>query len=64
MFFNRPLLLLADEKHSAQEVRHHALGHTDANRRLLLVFTVRGTLIRVISARDMNRKEQKIYDQA
>jgi len=29
-----------------------------------VVFTVRGSLIRVISARDMSRKERKVYEQA
>lgn len=64
-FFNNPLLLLADEKHSQQEARHHALGRTDEGRLLHLAFTLRraGTLIRVISARDMHRKERTIYEQ-
>jgi len=66
VFFNAPLLLLADEKHSQQEARHHALGRTDAGRLLHLAFTLRksGSLIRVISARDMHRKERAIYEQA
>jgi uncharacterized DUF497 family protein len=65
VFFNMPLLLLADEKHSQQEARHHALGQTDAGRQLHLSFTLRkaGSLIRVISARDMHRKERTIYEQ-
>ncbi|MDI6748088.1 MAG: BrnT family toxin [Rhodocyclaceae bacterium] len=66
VFFNAPLLLLADAKHSAREARHHALGKTDGGRLLHLTFTLRrvGTLIRVISARDMHRKERTIYEQA
>jgi hypothetical protein len=66
VFFNAPLLLLADEKHSRQEARHHALGRTDAGRLLHLAFTLRGSgsLIRVISARDMHRKERSIHEQA
>lgn len=66
VFFNAPLLLLADAKHSQQEARHHALGRTDDGRLLHLAFTLRkaGSLIRVISARDMHRKERAIYEQA
>jgi uncharacterized protein len=65
VFFNAPLLLLADDKHSQQEPRFHALGKTDMNRLLHITFTVRGngTTIRVISARDMHRKERAIYGQ-
>lgn len=61
IFFNRPLVALHDEKHSATEERLFALGHTDLGRLLFVVFTVRENLIRVISARDMNSKEKKIY---
>ena len=66
VFFNAPLLLLADEKHSRQEFRHHALGKTDEGRMLHIAFTLRkaASLIRVISARDMHRKERAIYEQA
>ena len=65
VFFNVPLLLLAEERHSGIESRHHALGRTDAGRLLHLAFTLRkaGSLIRVISARDMHRKERTIYEQ-
>jgi uncharacterized protein len=64
VFFNAPLLLLADVKHSQQETRFHALGKTDTGRLLHITFTLRnqGQSIRVISARDMHRKERAIYD--
>lgn len=66
IFFNEPLLLLDDVKHSQAEARFHALGITDGNRLLHVTFTLRkqGTLIRVISARDMHKKERSIYEQA
>jgi uncharacterized DUF497 family protein len=66
VFFNAPLLLLEDAAHSRQEVRFHALGKTDAGRVLHVTFTLRrsGRSIRVISARDMHRKERAIYEQA
>ncbi len=64
VFFNRPLLLLDDRKHSLSETRYFALGKTNAGRKLLVVFTLRGTAIRVISARDMSQKEHSHYDNA
>ena len=66
VFFNAPLLVVDDEKHSQHEARHHALGRTHEGRLLHLTFTLRsaGSLIRVISARDMHRKERMIYEQA
>jgi len=65
IFFNEPLLLLSDAKHSQQEKRYHALGRTDDGRLLHITFTLRAreTLIRVISARDMHQKERIIYEQ-
>jgi uncharacterized DUF497 family protein len=64
-FFNEPLLLIADAKHSQGETRFHALGRTDEGRSLHITFTLRnaGEEIRVISARDMHRKERTIYEQ-
>ena len=66
VFFNAPLLFLDDVRHSQTEARLHALGQTDDERRLHITFTLRrsGQLIRVISARDMHRKERSIYEQA
>ncbi|MEC4686619.1 MAG: BrnT family toxin [Nitrospirota bacterium] len=61
IFFNRPLVVTDDIKHSEKENRFYALGHTDTGRLLFVVFTVRRSNIRVISARDMNRKERKVY---
>ena len=65
VFFNAPLLLLDDAAHSQSEERLHALGHTDDGRRLHITFTLRGSgsLIRVLSARDMHRKERSVYEQ-
>ncbi|HUF10217.1 MAG TPA: BrnT family toxin [Rhodothermales bacterium] len=60
-FFNRPLITIADEKHSEREQRFFLLGQSDAGRRLFIAFTFRGELIRVISARDMNRKERQLF---
>jgi uncharacterized protein len=66
VFFNSPLLVVADTKHSNLEERLHALGKTDSERLLHLTFTLRfeSSRIRVISARDMHKKERQFYDQA
>lgn len=61
LFFNRPLVVHDDAAHSETERRYYALGQTDTGRALFVVFTVRGRRIRVISARDMSRKERRVY---
>lgn len=61
IFFNEPLVVKTDEAHSQVENRYIALGKTDMNRLLFIVFTIRSDKIRVISARDMSRKERKYY---
>lgn len=61
VFFNRPLVIAPDERHSAKETRHYCLGTTDGGRRLFVAFTVRNRLIRPICFRDMSRKERKEY---
>jgi uncharacterized DUF497 family protein len=63
VFLNRPLVVAADSAHSTQEARQFALGHTDAGRCLMVVFTLRSPFLRVISARPMSRRERKFYDQ-
>jgi uncharacterized DUF497 family protein len=63
VFFNKPLLVLDDPKHSIPEKRWAAFGKTDTDRFLIVIFTRKGGLIRVISARDMNKKERKFYDE-
>jgi uncharacterized DUF497 family protein len=64
VFFNRPLVVAPDEKPSSGESRFYVLGHTDTRRLLFVVFTIRGEFVRIISARDMNRRERRIYEQS
>jgi uncharacterized DUF497 family protein len=64
IFFNEPLIILDDPKHSLPEKRWAAFGQTDAGRLLTIIFTKREKLLRVISARDMNRKEKKFYEKS
>ncbi len=61
VFFNQPLIAAPDLAHSQEEPRYYVLGRTDAGKLLFVVFTLRGTLIRTISAREMSRKERKVY---
>ncbi len=62
VFFHEPLVVLSDVRHSKSEKRYYALGQTGDRRQLFVVFTVRRKLIRVISARDMNRNETETYE--
>ncbi len=63
VFFNSPLITANDEKHSESERRWFLLGRTDMDRKLFVVFTLRKNLIRIISARNMSKKERELYDE-
>jgi len=62
VFFNLPLVVREDPSHSQTEGRFLALGQTDTGRRLFVVYTFRGELIRVISARNMTPRERRAYE--
>ena len=62
VFFNKALID-EDVKHSQREKRYYALGLTNNKRLLFVAFTIRGNLIRVISARNMSKKERNIYEE-
>lgn len=61
IFYNKPLIVKRDKDHSASENRCYALGRTDLERLLFVVFTIRNGKIRVISARDMTAYEVERY---
>ena len=61
MFFQEPLVVRSDVRHSRREKRYYALGQTRGGRNLFVAFTIRRKLIRIISVRDMNRREQEAY---
>lgn len=61
IFFNEPLVVRSDIRHSQREKRYYALGQTSGGRCLFAAFTIRRSLVRVISARDMNRRERGVY---
>ena len=57
IFFNKPLVVKRDKKHSVLENRYYVLRRTNMNRLLFAVFTIRDERIRIISARDMTVSE-------
>ena len=62
-FFKDPLIVV-DVRHSTEaETRYILLGETNSDRRLFVAFTMRGVLVRVISARPMHWKEEKYYEE-
>ncbi|MBI2850122.1 MAG: BrnT family toxin [Chloroflexi bacterium] len=63
VFFNQPLVVLDDPEHSESERRWAVFGKTDSNRLLVIIFTRRNNLLRIISARGMNRRERRYYEE-
>jgi uncharacterized DUF497 family protein len=66
IFFNSPLIISNDIKHSNNEKRYLVLGITNKKRFLTVICTLResDTLIRGISVRDQHRKERIVYAKA
>jgi len=52
-----------DLRHSIEEGRFLCFGMSDAGRLLVVAFTERGDDIRIISAREMEPKERRSYEQ-
>lgn len=63
IFANDPKFIFEDKKHSKAERRYMIWGLTDKNRKLSVFFTFRGNKVRIISARDMHKKERKAYEE-
>jgi uncharacterized DUF497 family protein len=61
VFFNKPLVVKEDKRQSRGEDRYYVLGKTDNERLLFVVFTIRDNKIRGISARDMSRRERRLF---
>ncbi len=61
--FADPLaVIFFDEWHSGDEDREIIEGRSSRDRLLLVSFTERGEAIRIISAREANKKERKDYE--
>lgn len=61
VFFNEPMLVLDDTKHSIVEKRYRVFGVTTSGRMLALAITVRNNAIRVVMARDQSKKERQLF---
>ena len=62
VFFDEDKRINRDKLHSNREERFILLGRTKKKRLLFIVFVLRKKKIRVISARDINRKEKNLYE--
>jgi uncharacterized DUF497 family protein len=62
VFFNKPLVIAEDYKHSKNEQRCMVFGKLNSGKLITVIFTKRENKIRVISARSMNKKERKFYE--
>ena len=58
IFRNIPLFITEDDTHSQIEKRFRVYGKTHQDRVLCLIYIIRKHKIRVISARDQNKKER------
>lgn len=63
-FFDEEKVGFKDILHSKTEERFILLGKTRKGRLLYVVFIKKGGKIRVISARDVNKKEVYLYEKA
>ncbi len=62
VFFDKNKLILKDILHSAGEERFRIIGKTKKGRLMFVAFTKRDNKIRIISARDINKKEVHLYE--
>lgn len=63
VFFNQPLIIQTDHKHTKIERRLLIAGQTNHGRHLTIILTIRKNHIRIISARDMSKKERNAYEE-
>lgn len=60
-FLNKQPIVTEDVTHSQIEDRYRIYGQSDNGRLLFIIITVRNSKIRVISARDQNKRERKEF---
>ncbi|MBI4009293.1 BrnT family toxin [Candidatus Roizmanbacteria bacterium] len=61
-FENSDLYIFEDKQHSQVEKRYGVFGITDKRRLLSVAFTLRKDKVRIITARDMSRRERRAYE--
>jgi uncharacterized DUF497 family protein len=62
-FFDSHKRIVGSALHAGHETRHILIGQTQGHRLLFVVFTIRGRTVRVISARDLNKRERGLYEE-
>jgi len=63
-FFDPKKKLLKDVIHSQKEDRYVLIGATKHQRLLFVVFTLRNSKVRIISTRNLNQRERRLYEEA
>jgi uncharacterized protein len=63
VFNGESKFIFEDERHSGKEIRYALFGKSDKGRKLSIVFTARKDKIRIITARDMSKKERREYEE-
>lgn len=62
VFLDKNSVLAEDLKHSDREERYQLFGKSNKDRLLTVIFTIRKQYVRIISARQMNTKERRFYE--
>ena len=62
VFLDREKVIYKDPIHSVTEDTFILLGKTKRDRLLYTVYTIRNHKIRIISSRDINKKEVRLYE--
>ena len=62
VFFDERQVIDEDVEHSDVEERFLIIGKTREGRLLYQIFTIRSNKIRVVSSRDLNKKEVELYE--
>jgi len=63
VFNDESKFIFEDEEHSDKEIRYALFGRSDKKRKLSIVFTIRHNKLRIITARDMSKKERRDYEE-
>lgn len=63
-FFDENKIVFSDWIHSTKEKRATLLGKTRKGRLLNITYTIRKKKIRIITARNINKKEVQLYEKA
>ena len=62
VFYDPLVAMDVDADHSFDERRYRAIGHSSSQRLLVVTYTERGGVIRLIGARPADRSERRSYE--